>query len=310
VNTEKNRKKAKKGFLCSVLSSVFSVFSVTLWLVLLLPLSIKRRVSTISSECSIHPRRAVVVFLLEPEESRYDLRWRMFGTPVRVHPMFWIVSVVLGYDGTIRQGVSFVLAWVACVFVSILFHEFGHIWMGRLFGSHGYIVLYSFGGLAIGSKRLYARWQRILVSFAGPLAQFLLLGAVLALLFFLAPYVPLGWGPHVERIAEFLVWINLFWALLNLLPIWPLDGGQIARELCQAVMPERGTLFSLGISMVVSGLLAVHILMASQGRPLLPYVPAFGMLTALFFAMFCISSFLALQAENARRHQWSDDEWT
>jgi Zn-dependent protease len=250
------------------------------------------------------------VFLLEPEETRYDLRWRMFGTPVRVHPMFWIIGVVLGYDGTIHLGVGYVLAWVACVFVSVLLHEFGHVWMGRLFGSHGHIVLYSFGGLAIGSNHLDRRWQRILVLLAGPCIQLVLL----AIIWFSGPWILLSVPASSQRFVRFilliLVEINLIWPLLNLLPIWPLDGGQITREVCQALAPARGVAFSLGLSMVVSGLLAAHMLMASRGRPLLPYVPAFGMWTALFFAMFCISSFLALQAENERRRRWSDDEWT
>jgi Zn-dependent protease len=266
------------------------------------------------------------VFLLEPEETRYDLRWRMFGTPVRVHPMFWIISVVLGYDGTIRLGVGFVLAWVACVFVSVLLHEFGHVWMGRLFGSPGHIVLYSFGGLAIGSKNLYPRWQRILVSFAGPLIQLVLL----AVIWFGRDWLFHFIAPGARRAAISIWWmlfeINLLWPLLNLLPIWPLDGGQITREVCQGAMGDRGTAVSLGISLVVAGFLAAHELMASRGRPLLhfpvsestsPYLlllkamcESGDMFMALFFLMFCISSFLALQAENERRRRWSDDEWT
>ena len=249
----------------------------------------------------------------EPDETRYDLRWRMFGTRVRVHPMFWLIAIILGYDATIQEGAGFVLAWVACVFLSVLLHEFGHVWMGRLFGSHGHIVLFSFGGLAIGSNQLARRWQRILVLLAGPGIQLILL-AILAILWFsrrriLLSVPPASWH-SVELVLSMLVEINLIWPILNLLPIWPLDGGQVTRELCQAIMPARGTAFSLGISMVVSGVLAVHVLMASRGRPLLPYVPAFGMMTALFFAMFCVSSFAALQAENERRHHWDHDEWT
>lgn len=246
----------------------------------------------------------------EPDETPYDLRWRMFGTPVRVHPMFWLMSVILGFDAVIREGAIFLLAWVGCVFVSILLHEFGHVGMGRLFGSHGYIVLFSFGGLAIGSNELARRWQRLLVLLAGPGIQLIFL----AILWFGREWILLAvaprWRESVLLVLVMLLEINLIWPLLNLLPIWPLDGGQIMRELCQAIAPARGTAFSLGISMVVSGLLAVHILMASRGRPLLPYVPAFGMLTALFFAMFCISSFSALQAENERRRHWDNDEWT
>jgi Zn-dependent protease len=270
---------------------------------------------------------------MEPDETRYDLRWRMFGTNVRVHPMFWLMSLILGYDRTIREGIGFVLAWVACVFVSVLLHEFGHVWMGRLFGSHGYIVLYGFGGLAIGSNQLGRRGQRILVLFAGPLIQLVLLGLIWLSKDAMASFIPV----HSRRSAA-IVWymlfqINLLWPLLNLMPIWPLDGGQITREVCQGTMRERGTVVSLGISMVVSGLLAIHELSASKGRPLirLPFLesgtlhitlfrgemtlrmPLFesgDMFMAIFFALFCVSSFLALQAENERRRQWSDNDWT
>lgn len=246
----------------------------------------------------------------EPDETPYDLRWRMFGTPVRVHPMFWLMSVILGFDAVISQGAIFLLAWVGCVFFSVLLHEFGHIWMGRLFGSHGHIVLFSFGGLAIGSNRLARRWQRILVLLAGPGIQLLLWGFLTWTAIPILRAVPPSGQKATAFILEMLLAINLSWPVLNLLPIWPLDGGQITREVCQAIVPARGAAFSLGISMVVSGLLAVHILMASRGRPLLPYVPAFGMLTALFFAMFCVNSFSALQAENQRRRQYDHDEWT
>jgi stage IV sporulation protein FB len=247
---------------------------------------------------------------LEPNETAYDLRWRMFGTPVRVHPLFWLMSVVLGYDATIRKGVAFVLAWVACVFVSILLHEFGHVWMGRLFGSHGHIVLYSFGGLAIGSNQLDRRWQRILVLLAGPGIQLVLFGILLFSMPWLLSVVPAASRDSAGFVLAMLLWINLSWPILNLLPIWPLDGGQISREMCLAIMPERGATVSLGISMVVSGVLAAHALMSSRGQPLIPYLPAFGMFTALLFAMLCVGSFSALQMENERRRHWHHDEWT
>lgn len=245
----------------------------------------------------------------EPNETAYDLRWRMFGTPVRVHPMFWLIALILGYNGTIRLGVGYVLAWVGCVFVSVLLHEFGHIWMGRLFGSHGHIVLFSFGGLAIGSNNVRRRWQRILVLLAGPGIQLVLWVLLLFTGESILRAVSPQWQEATAIVLDLLLEINLFWPILNLLPIWPLDGGQITREMCQAIMPQRGTAFSLGISMLVSGLLAAHAFMSSRGRPLLPYVPPFGMFTAIFFAMFCVSSFSALQAENERLRYGDQDEW-
>lgn len=251
--------------------------------------------------------------LFEPDETRYDLRWRMLGTSVRVHPFFWLGSIILGWSGTMTPGgggFPVLLLWVACVFVSILIHEFGHVLVGKLFGSHGYIVMYLMGGLAVGSNQLPRRWQRIAVLFAGPFAEFVLLAIFLVGYFFLEPHVSPRWAPYVDTVLTFMVFINLFWALVNLLPIWPLDGGQIAREISQAIMPERGTSFSLGISMVVSGLLAVHLFMASQGRPLIPikYLNFGSMFSAFFFAMFCLGSFRALQAEDERR-RWDHDHW-
>jgi Zn-dependent protease len=272
-------------------------------------LRIERYRSTISSECPNRPRRNVAVFLLEPEETRYDLRWRMLGTAVRVHPMFWLVSLILGFDAWIQVGTIYPFLWVACVFVSVLLHEFGHVLMGRLFGSRGYIVLYSMGGLAVGSNALSRRWQRILVLLAGPGIQLLLFAVIRYSFPLYLQHTPIPWLKPVILVTLMLKEINLYWPLLNLLPIWPLDGGQISREVFTAIMPARGVAVSLGISMVVSGLFAAHMLMASRGRPLLPRVPEGGMFMAFFFAMFCLSSFLALQAENQRRSQWGEDEW-
>jgi Zn-dependent protease len=248
------------------------------------------------------------VFFLEPDQTPYDLRWRMFGIPVRVHPLFWLVAVLLGWD-FLNAGLLYLGLWVLCVFVSILLHEMGHVLMGRLFGARGHIVLYSFGGLAIGSNDLRSRWQRIAVLAAGPGIQLLLWGALVVLAPSLLVGVPEQWRLPVTATVLMLWQINLFWPILNLLPIWPLDGGQISREALEGLFRDRGTTLALGISACVSGLLAVHALLAtlSHGKTiLLPYVPAFGMFTALFFAYFCINSFQALQAENARRRPWDD----
>jgi Zn-dependent protease len=287
------------------------------------------------------------VFLLEPDHSQFDLRFRLFGVPVRVHPMFWVVMAVLGWGGGPgSEGGMFLvalLAWVAACFVSILIHEMGHVFMGRLFGSQGHIVLYSFGGLAIGSNVLASGWKRALVAFAGPLAQFLLLGAIVLLLWFavippqLRPLLTVGGDlydmfrlvlevslPNVvaQRFFLAMIFINLFWPLLNLLPIWPLDGGQITREGCVGLLRERGVNVSLGISLVVAALLAVNALSGitnAHGDPLIPVIgrrgpliPVIGGLftggwfMVLLFAMLAIQSLRMLQSIEAER-RWRDE---
>src|SRR5262249_8193181 len=151
--------------------------------------------------------------------------------PVRVHPLFWLFTAILGWD-FLREGFAELLIWVACCFLSILLHEFGHVWMGRAFGAQdSYIVLYSFGGLAVRSNDLRQRWQRIAVSLAGPGIQLVLYGLIQLGLWSLSEEqllrIPRGAGLAIGL----LMFINLVWALFNLLPVWPLDGGQVSREL-------------------------------------------------------------------------------
>jgi stage IV sporulation protein FB len=274
------------------------------------------------------------VLLMEPNETAWDLRWRMFGIPVRVHPMFWLLSAILG-GNCLRLGIHYLLIWIGCVFVSVLIHELGHVAVGMVFGTRGRIVLYGFGGLAVGSNQLDHRWQRIAVSFAGPLAGFAFLAVVLAALWARDPEVfraHMAWalvtlrlplqideelgvlmtGLYLQHRLEYflvssLIFVNLVWGLLNLLPVWPLDGGQISRDVCQGVSPSGGLKFSLGISMVTAGLLCLHCILAASGQEFLP-LPFGSVYSAIFFGLFAIQSFQALQQVHAEE-QWTERHW-
>ncbi len=251
------------------------------------------------------------MFLLEPEHTQFDLRFRMLGTDVRVHPMFWLVSAFLGWS-FLDAGFSYLFLWVVWVFVSILLHEFGHVLAGRLFGTDGHIVLYSFGGLAIGSSNLASRWQRVVVFFAGPGIQLVFYGALwCGLHYFLLPRM--GWkslSPMVRISLLQLLWINWFWPMLNLLPIWPLDGGKIARELFDWLMPGRGIRTALGISLLVSGFLAVNALAGYAGHPLIEseYLPSGDLYIALLFGLLAFSNFQELQQVSSKpwREEYPD----
>jgi len=257
--------------------------------------------------------------LFEPNPSPFDLRFRLFGVPVRVHPWFWLIMAALGWNlvdsevafGSIRpsQQLLYLLLWVACGFVSILLHEMGHVFMGRAFGADGYIVLYGFGGLAIGSNDVRRRWQRIAVSAAGPGTQLILYGVLLLVIQGLKstdrpPHLALP----VELALSWLMWINLYWPLLNLLPIWPLDGGRIGRELICGLSPRRGIEISLVLSMIVGGALALNGLLERSGHAFLPFTVG-GLYMALFFALFAVSNYFELQSHRERRVAWKDERW-
>jgi Zn-dependent protease len=249
------------------------------------------------------------VLLFEPERTNFDWNFRFFGVPVRVHPMFWLVSGLLG--GNLLEapdGIKLLCLWIGCVFVSVLLHEMGHVAVGRIFGAHGHIVLFSFGGLAIGSSALTNRWQRIAVSLAGPGVQLLLWSGIWAFLNYGQEWVDFSAIPRTVRQTISLLWyINLYWALLNLLPIWPLDGGRIARDFLEWLIPSGGLRFPLGLSMFTAGLFAVNSLAALAGKPFLPFMTSGSMYTTLFFGMFALSNFQELQQTPSGPHRYDGD---
>ena len=229
----------------------------------------------------------------EPPETPYDMRWNMLGVYVRVNPWFWVMSALLG-QSALHEGFEYLLLWIGCVFVSILCHELGHVFMGRLFGADGYIVLFSFGGLAVGSSNLRSRWQRILVYLAGPLAQLLIVGVV--------------WGamslrgdrelaPLAKQAVFNLTVINLYWALLNLVPILPLDGGRVSLDTCNWLTRGRGDYPANVISFLCAGFLTINAIAGVADQTLIPYLPR-GIWPAILFGVLAFNSFTALQRHN------------
>lgn len=247
----------------------------------------------------------------EPTPTPFDLRWRMFGVPVRVHPWFWIVSVALGFEW-LKSGFQYLLMWVACVFVSILLHELGHVFAGRLFGSRAHIVLYMLGGLAVGSSDVSRRWQRIIVYLAGPGVQLALYGVLLALEHYgylarLLVSVPVRAMVPIMIGYGMLLLINLWWPLFNLLPIWPLDGGRVSREIFQWVWPSQGTRASLVLSIVTAAVLALNTIAVfckypslERIHPWLGYLDLGHPINALFIAMLGAASYIELQQLHGR----------
>jgi Zn-dependent protease len=250
-----------------------------------------------------------------------DLNFSLFRVPIRVHPLHWLFSALLGQAWFQEGGFVYLLIWIACVFVSVLLHEMGHVLMGRVFGSNGHILLYSFGGLAIGSNDLRNRWHRILVLAAGPGIQLVLYALLVVVTLALLPNdllwlggiafpAPWSFTPVTAAVSMLLI-INLWWPILNLLPVWPLDGGQITRELMEAARPADGKIIALAISALVAGLLAISVAIPYENRrhmPILQWLPPVGSLTGLFFLLLCVNSLMQLYAENQRRRQLSDDD--
>ncbi len=136
--------------------------------------------------------------------------------PVLIRPAFFFICLFGALWG--QQPVQ-IAEWAAIVLVSVLLHELGHAWTMQAFGFAPRIELHALGGLTFWPTGARPRaGQRLLVSVAGPGIQLALGGVV----WLLARYGPLGQWPWV---VEQLLWVNWGWALINLLPIVPWDGG-------------------------------------------------------------------------------------
>lgn len=245
--------------------------------------------------------------LAEPDRTNYDLNFRLLGFRVRVHPLFWLGAALLGAR-TLNDGPAYFLIWVGVVFVSILVHELGHAVAFRWFGTDAHIVLWMFGGLAVPYSQVAGRGRRIAVSLAGPVAGFLLCGLVYG------SNKATSWGVEngdlVQMMCLWLIVVNLYWGILNLLPVFPLDGGQVSRELCEGKWRGRGVVVSLKISIGASVAVALYGLACEAGArsvsgalAFLPWwIPPGDLFTAILFGMLAYQSYQLLQFHTRGYH--------
>ena len=199
------------------------------------------------------------------------------------------------------------LIWVAVTFVSILVHELGHALAFRFYGIRCEIVLYHMGGLAIpgagmiwgrnGRRTQLTQFNQIVISAAGPAIQLLLaaLVGIVAILCgvrvpefsWLAQYLQLKVSrpanPATYAAISFMVTSSIYWALFNLLPIFPLDGGQIAQHV-------------IGFFRRTNGLMEAHTLSAAVGIVIAFWCYTSGSgLNAIFIASLVLNNIQALQ---------------
>lgn len=217
------------------------------------------------------------MFFQSPPPTRFDLRFSIAGFPVRVHPLFWLIALLLGSSGSL-VGIPI---WIFVVFVSILIHELGHAFAFRRYGIDSHIVLHGFGGLTIPQSAPWGTgWanvapspgQQIAISLAGPFAGFFLAVLVIAGVIFtggatagvLLGFIPVpqyaslsGLGGILNQFILMMLWVNIFWGLINLLPVFPLDGGQVARNILIQYDPYDGARKSLWVSVVTGGVVAL-----------------------------------------------------
>jgi stage IV sporulation protein FB len=240
-----------------------------------------------------------MAFFQEPSHTRFDLRFNIAGIPIRVHPLFWLMTI---FFGGLSGNPLTLLIWVAVVFVSILVHELGHALAMRFFGQPARVVLYLGGGLTIpdtwGNGSALTANEQIVMLLAGPGAGFLFGGLVVVSVLLLGGSVGMGLlygfvpfpaaslpiGGLIDIIVGTILWVNIFWGFINLVPAYPLDGGQVARHLWLKADRWDGVRKSLWLSVVTGALMALVGLTIMQN----PYI-------AILFGLLAFQSYQTLQ---------------
>ncbi len=192
--------------------------------------------------------------------------------PIAIHPLFWLFAALIGWmNGGSLLGM---FIWIGIIFFSVLIHEFGHALTAVVFKQKANIQLVALGGLTSFEGPKLKFWQQFLITLNGPVFGFMIfVGATLLLKFDWTSW------PVVHLILKWTQIANLFWAVVNLLPVMPLDGGQLLRIVLEAFFGIKGFRASLLAGAVIATLISFYFFL----------VQAF--LIGAFFFLFAFQSF-------------------
>ncbi len=244
--------------------------------------------------------RKRTMLLVWPNSTPYDLRFRLLGVPVQVHPGFWAIGILFGFN---QADPKQTVVWIAVLFLSILWHEMGHAIAAIANGLRPKVALYWMGGLCASDRNQVPLAGNLAIILGGPGAGF-----VLGLLTLLVANLTLGVTP-VDSLALFglgpgdgsraanafdnryvfsffysMIFINFAWTLVNLLPVWSLDGGQFLGEILSSRDPYRGMRQTHFVGMVTAA--GVALFAASREQ----------IFITIFFGLMAFSNYQATQA--------------
>lgn len=183
--------------------------------------------------------------------------FKMLGVDVFLNvTWFLIFFLFFTWSGTNVELFLTELATVIIIFGTVLLHEFGHVLAARKYGvSTDRVVLNVLGGVAFinpeGHKKLSPK-QHMWVYFSGPLVNIILGLISLAILVGYMIMIPGLTEVDIPlKLMAVSCLVNLVMVIFNLLPIFPMDGGGILRNLLEHFKVKKSLLYSARISQVL-----------------------------------------------------------
>lgn len=181
-------------------------------------------------------------------------RWH--DVRVRVHIFFLLFAVAAIYMASEAKEGGVVLdaaLGLLILLISVLLHELGHCWAAiRVGGQVDQVVIWPLGGLA-SPHVPHDPQLELLTALAGPVVNAILMMLIAPLLLVggqdvLGLFVPLSphaltEGPGLFVVLKLAFWINWLLVLVNLLPLFPFDGGRVLRALLWSQFDYRTSVF-------------------------------------------------------------------
>lgn len=211
--------------------------------------------------------------------------------PIRIHPFFWVLICLIGWvnSGTILGT----MLWGVVIFFSVLIHEYGHALTAIAFGQTASIDLVAFGGATSRKGKKLKLWQEFLVVLNGPIAGFLLF----IIFYQIREHTDMNAiSPVWAFLLEITVNANLFWTILNLLPIHPLDGGRLVGIICEGLWGIKGIKLGLLLSLVCAVLISLFLFSSND------------LFLGSIFLMLAFESYRTWQGYQAIREQDRDQD--
>jgi stage IV sporulation protein FB len=143
-----------------------------------------------------------------------------WGVPIQIAASLVILPLFIVDFGAPPDTLVWDLVFVAILIVSILLHELGHAWGCLIQGVPVRRIMIHGGGGFCERSRSASRYEQELIVAMGPIVT-IVLWAVAGLA---APLVP---DPEIAWVLWIVSYINGFLAVLNLIPVQPLDGGRL-----------------------------------------------------------------------------------
>ncbi|MBG0812185.1 site-2 protease family protein [Methylosinus sp. H3A] len=204
------------------------------------------------------------------------------GTAVRIHITFLLLLAWIGFSAY-RSGGAIAardsVIFITLIFTCVVLHEFGHILMARRFGIVSTeVTLLPIGGVANLDHMPEKPYQELLVALAGPAVNIVIAAILFAALGTFQPEALTQLDdPHLNVFAR-LAAANLFLALFNLIPAFPMDGGRVLRAALAMWLPRaRATRIAAFIGQGFAFMLGF---LGLFGNPLLVFIAIFVYMAA------------------------------